>query len=132
VVLLGNHLVSRLDPSADARRRLQASAVRERLGAVRAALPEALVLVAGDLNDEPGSWALEPLLGDADDVDLGARLPASEGWTWSGGGARERLDYVIVPRQTEPAVARVFVASGQDVEEASDHRPLGVDLWLAR
>jgi endonuclease/exonuclease/phosphatase family metal-dependent hydrolase len=129
VVLLGNHLVSRLDPAADPRRRAQAAAVRAIADALSAADPAALVVVLGDLNDLPGSAALAPLLGDGAVVDLGAALPPAEAWTWSGGGERERIDYVLVPRGAAPAVAGVAVLGGEDVAAASDHRPLVVDLW---
>ncbi len=130
VVLLGGHLVSRLDPSEDGRRFLQAARVRQAADEVRAANERALVLVLGDLNDVPGSEALRPLLGDGAFADLGGSLPDADSWTWSGAGARERIDYALVPTGDRALVTRVEVASGADVTAASDHRPLLVDLWL--
>ncbi len=130
VVILGGHLVSRLDPSQDGRRFLQASRVRELADQLRGAAARPLVLVTGDLNDLPGSAALRPLLGDGELVDLGAMLPEADSWTWSGGGARERIDYALLPREDEVQVTRVEVAAGPDVAAASDHRPVLVDLWL--
>jgi len=130
VVVLANHLVSRLDPADDARRLEQAARVREVADALRDGAERPIVLVTGDLNDVPGSPALAPLLGDGALADLGARLAGADGWTWSGGGARERIDYALLPRADATLVTRVAVASGLDVTEASDHRPLTVDLWL--
>jgi endonuclease/exonuclease/phosphatase family metal-dependent hydrolase len=130
LVLLGNHLVSRLDPTADPRRREQAARVRAIADGLRAADPRRLVLVLGDLNDLPGSPALAPLLQDGELADLGATLGEDAAWTWSGGGARERIDYALVPRGDASAAARVEVLAGDDVARASDHRPLAVDLWL--
>ena len=127
VVLLVNHLVSRLDPSEDGRRLLQAARVREVADQLRAT---AVVLVLGDLNDLPDSVALRPLLGDGALADLGAGLPDGDAWTWSGGGARERIDYALLPGEDVTLVTRVEVISGSDITAASDHRPLLVDLWL--
>ncbi len=129
VILLCNHLVSRRTPGQDERRRAQAARARAVLEELRAARADALVLVVGDLNDLPGSAALEPLLGDGRLVDVGAALPSSLAWTWSGGGARERIDDVLLPREDARAVLRVEVLEGEDVQAASDHRPVVVDLW---
>ncbi len=130
VVILAGHFVSRLDPADDARRELQARRARELADELCAQASRPLVVVAGDLNDLPGSAPLRPLLGDGRLVDLGAALPQEEAWTWSGGGARERIDYALLPREDEKSVTRVEVAAGLDIAAASDHRPVLVDLWL--
>ncbi len=130
VVLLGAHLVSRLQP-ADERRRLQAERLRQLADGLSAGPSRPLVMVLGDLNDLPESEALTPLLGDGALLDLGAGLPPANAWTWSGGGARERLDYALIPQVERAAVNRFAVEPGPDVAAASDHRPLVVDLWLA-
>ena len=130
VVLLGAHLVSRLQP-ADERRRLQAARLRELADGLAAGPTRPLVMVLGDLNDLPESEALSPLLGDGALLDLGAALAPAAAWTWSGDGAVERLDYALVPWVERVAVNRFAVEPGPDVAAASDHRPLVVDLWLA-
>jgi endonuclease/exonuclease/phosphatase family metal-dependent hydrolase len=130
VAVLGAHLASRLDPAAGPRRAAQARRVREVADELRAAEPGVLVAVVGDLNDTPDSPALEPLLGDGALVDLGAGFPAAQGFTWSGGGARERIDYALVPQDESPSVVGCEVVAGEDVDRASDHRPLLLDLWL--
>ncbi len=134
LVLLGAHLVSRIDPSANTRRAAQAARIRALADGLRALPERPAVLVLGDLNDLPGSSALRPLLGDGAFTDLGAPLPSGDGWTWTGGGARERIDYMLVPREDTALVARFEVVSGEDVSTSSDHRPLLCDLWapLAR
>jgi len=129
VALLGAHLVSRLQP-ADDRRRLQAARLRELADGLAAAPSRPLVMVVGDLNDLPDSDALAPLLGDGGLLDLGAALIPGDAWTWSGGGAVERLDYALVPLCERATVTRFAVEAGPDVAAASDHRPLVVDLWL--
>jgi len=132
VVILGGHLVSRLHPSEDARRLLQAERVRELADQLRAAPALPIVLVVGDFNDLPGSVTMRPLLGDGALVDLGAMLPEADAWTWSGGGARERIDYAILPEEDRGVVTRVEVVAGPEIAATSDHRPLLVDLWLDR
>ena len=130
VVILAGHFVSRLDPTQDERRQLQARRARELADELRDTAEHPVVLVAGDLNDVPGSPALGPLLDDGALVDLGSELPQADAWTWSGGGARERIDYALLPREDENLVTRVEVAAGPDVTAASDHRPVVVDLWV--
>lgn len=132
VVILGAHLVSRLDPREDTRRLSQAERVRQVADQLRGAPTRPIVLSVGDFNDVPGSPTMRPLLGDGALADLGGRLPEAESWTWSGGGARERIDYAILPREDEGLVTRVEVVMGPEIAATSDHRPLLVDLWLDR
>jgi endonuclease/exonuclease/phosphatase family metal-dependent hydrolase len=127
LVLLGAHLVSRLDPSADPRRRLQAQRMREVFDGLRAEAGAPLVIGLGDLNDLASSAALIPLFADGALADLGAALDPS--WTWSGGGREERIDYAFLANEDLAAVTRLEVASGPDVAAASDHRPLVLDVW---
>jgi endonuclease/exonuclease/phosphatase family metal-dependent hydrolase len=132
IVLLAAHLVSRLDPGDDGRRRLQAARLRQIADALRSGEEHPpTVLVVGDLNDLPTSAPLAPLLADQLLVDLGGGLAPAEAWTWSGGGSRERIDYALLPRSDRSLAVWVEVAGGADVEAVSDHRPLLVDLWLA-
>jgi hypothetical protein len=125
VVVLGNHFISKLGDN-DARRRAQAARARAHADALAAADRAALVLVAGDLNDEPASDALAPLLADGAFVDAAAMLPEADAWTWSGSHGHQRLDHVLVPAARGADIAGVSVADGPDVAAASDHRPLVV------
>jgi endonuclease/exonuclease/phosphatase family metal-dependent hydrolase len=132
LALVGVHLVSRLDSKDDARRRLQATRLREIADDLRRDPNFPCVVVAGDLNDLPDAPALEPLLEDGAWVDLGRALPVAAGWTWEGGGLHERMDYALIGRSDLPLVTRFAVVDGPDVAAASDHRPLVVDLWPGR
>jgi endonuclease/exonuclease/phosphatase family metal-dependent hydrolase len=131
VVILGAHFVSRLDPGEEGRRILQARRASELARHLRATPERPLVLVVGDLNDVPGSHTLRQLLGDGALLDLGASLPETESWTWSG-SARERIDYALLPREDGEVVTRVEVVGEPGIAATSDHRPLLVDLWLDR
>jgi endonuclease/exonuclease/phosphatase family metal-dependent hydrolase len=127
LVLVGSHFSSALSDDG-ARRALQAVRMREL--ADRLAVVGVLVVAGGDLNDGPTSAALAPLLGDGRWVDPLTAFPADAAWTWSGGGAREQLDHLVVPAARRGAVLFAGVAGGADVSAASDHRPVVLDLWV--
>lgn len=127
LILLANHFASQAG-DADDRRTAQARAARAWADQLAAASPSAPVLVLGDLNDEPGSAPLQPLLGDGRWVDLGADLPEDRGVTYAAAGFRSRLDYLLVHAPFLATVAWFETLAGPDVEAASDHRPLAVDL----
>jgi endonuclease/exonuclease/phosphatase family metal-dependent hydrolase len=130
LVVLGAHLVSRLDPRDDARRARQAARVREIVEDLGRDPRSPCVVVAGDLNDVPSSKTLSSLLSGGFFVDLGGKLSQEEAWTWTSGGARERIDYALMPAAGGARATRVAVVEGSDVEAASDHRPLVVDLLV--
>ncbi len=130
VVVLAAHLASRVDPNAEPRRAQQAKRLAEVTRALLGGAERPVVLAIGDFNDLPGAPALSTLLGDPATLDLGASLPEASGWTWSGKGAHERIDYALLPVREAMRLASFRVESGADVATASDHRPLVVDLWL--
>lgn len=132
LVVVGVHLISRLDPRDDERRRAQATRLREIADDLRRDPGEPCVLVVGDLNDQPAAPTLGPLLEDGAWVDLGRNLPSALAWTWGGAGLHERMDYALIARTDLPLVTRIAVEDGPDVAAASDHRPLVVDVWLGR
>ncbi len=124
LVVVASHFSSALSDDGT-RRTLQAARLRELADA--AARSGACVVAGGDLNDAPGSAALAPLLGDGAWVEPAAG-PLDVAWTWSGGGRREVLDHLAVPRASAGAVLAAGVAGGADVSAASDHRPVVLDL----
>ena len=127
VVAVGSHFSSPL--SDDGARRAR-QAARMRALADGLAPGAALVLAGGDLNDPPTAPSLAALLGDGAWIGPAAAPPLEAAWTWSGGGAREILDHLLVPRADGAAVVRSAVEGGPDVSAASDHRPVVLDLWI--
>jgi endonuclease/exonuclease/phosphatase family metal-dependent hydrolase len=128
LVVVGSHLVSRLtDPLGD-RRRAQAARMRQIADGLLQRAPGALVLAGGDLNDEPASDALAPLLADGGWADPLADAGMGTLWTWLGLGGGARLDYLLVSRADAWRVVSAAVADGPDVAAASDHRPVVLDL----
>lgn len=132
LVLVGTHLVSRITDPAGERRRAQAARLREIAEEASWSSPGALVLAGGDLNDEPGSGPLAPLLADGAWVDPLVEVGLGSSWTWLGLGGGARLDYLLVPREDAWRVVSAAIADGADVAAASDHRPVVVDLARGR
>jgi endonuclease/exonuclease/phosphatase family metal-dependent hydrolase len=134
LVLVATHLSSHLSDPDGARRRLQASRLRELADLAAAADPGALVVAGGDLNDEASAPALAPLFGDgawlevvrATDAGLITGRPPD--WTWSDGRLRQALDHLAVAAGQAGRVLAGWVAAGPDVAAASDHRPVVADL----
>ncbi len=120
-VVLVNHFKSKLGNS-DEKRRAQAEGVAalvSRLGPY--------VAVIGDLNDGPGSWPLEPLAFLRDPFG-GLTLEARA--THVHRGKPGVLDHILLTpalyRYVVPGSAKVY--RGKDVQAASDHGALRVDL----
>ncbi|MBI4704418.1 MAG: hypothetical protein HY744_25220 [Deltaproteobacteria bacterium] len=97
---------------ADERRRVQARAVR---AIVRARFPAEsfeteLFAVVGDLNDQPASPWLRPLVGQAGLHDAIGGLPAAERWThwWKSKNRAGQLDYLLL----SPALRRATERRG--------------------
>lgn len=132
VVVVGSHLVSRITDPTGARRREQAAGMRRIADAAASAEPGALVVVGGDLNDEPESASLAPLLADGDWVDGLSVVGLGDAWTWLGSGRGARLDYLLLPWSEAWRVVSASTVEGADVAAASDHRPVVVELLWGR
>jgi endonuclease/exonuclease/phosphatase family metal-dependent hydrolase len=135
----------------DARRRAQASRVRE-IYAARLAAGAELVAVVGDLNNPPDAPPLAPLLAGRDaprDIQEHPRfLSDGRSGTWKNGSASQRLDYLLLSpalweRVAAGGIERRGVWGGtrgtlfphldeitREEEAASDHAALWVDLDL--
>jgi endonuclease/exonuclease/phosphatase family metal-dependent hydrolase len=89
------------------------------------------VAVVGDLNADPDSESLAPLLR-GPLLDVLAGLPRQRRATFENGAFRSSLDYVMLnptlALRMVPGSARV--EDGPSVRAASDHRPVLVDLLL--
>jgi len=145
LILLANHLKSKRNGNDDASRNLRkAQAERARAIAVKCLGRCPLVLLGGDLNDEPGSAALAALFeGGFQDVMAHPSYPQARPGTYQTGLANDKIDYLILsptlqtrlraagierrgsyhPRLWEP-----FDTVGDASEEASDHHLVWADL----
>jgi len=139
VVHLKSHLTERPDDPEGAQRRVaEAAAVR---ACVLAEFPEAdsaRFVILGDCNDGRRSAALRRLESRGARV-IAERLPAvdsrGESWTeyYRGADLYSILDHILVSPALRPAVAggHAWIYDGPGVDQASDHRPVAVQLDLS-
>lgn len=124
------------DPEAALQRALEAEAVRELVLARHPDPARAKFLVVGDWNDTKGTRPVKTLQKRGSLV-VGELLDAADkdGRVWTHHYRREdqysRIDYIMVSPGLKPFVAATWVHDGPGVAEASDHRPVVVDLRLA-
>jgi endonuclease/exonuclease/phosphatase family metal-dependent hydrolase len=88
--------------------------------------PEVPLIVAGDTNDDPGSRVWQALTKRGADSYLAAGV--GDGVTSSVGDPQRRLDAVFVDERL--TVVRSEVINTSDVQIASDHRPVLVEIEL--
>ena len=112
------HLDYRRDPSVRERQ------TREMVAYIDSLSPATIVL--GDLNATPDEPAIQPLRQRLRDAWTISAISADSGLTYPADHPTERIDYVLVSRRLRVRAARV------PVTQASDHRPVVVDLVLER
>lgn len=88
--------------------------------------PEVPVIVAGDVNDVPGSATWQALTRERQDAF--AVAGTGDGLTSSAIEPRRRIDAAFVDRRI--TVTGASVITGADVEVATDHRPVVVELEI--
>lgn len=88
--------------------------------------PDVPRIIAGDVNDLPGTAVWNALVGRG--TDAWAAVGAGDGWTFSVGNPRKRIDAVFADPRVP--VRSATVLDSPDVAIGSDHRPLLVELDL--
>jgi endonuclease/exonuclease/phosphatase family metal-dependent hydrolase len=136
------HLKSRLtrdkrDPRAEKERLAETDTIKARLIADGLAKPEELALLVGDFNDGPNSATLtrfakfeeRPFLLMLDAPDATGAI-----WTYRNDkkGFYDRSDYAFVTPALKPFVTRVRASDHPRTAQASDHRPVVVDLEIPK
>jgi len=110
LTVLLNHLKSMgyndpADPKSDKRRRAQAERVVEIADAYD--LTSDLLVVAGDLNSDPGSWSVAPLIQHPHLYNVVLKLPAAERGTYRT--ETRQLDYLLVSDRLKERLANVHI-----------------------
>lgn len=131
VVVLSAHFKSKNDD--DPQRRLaEAAASRAVVEGLAEELPEAVIVLAGDLNDTPGSEPLETLEAGGTLLRAGKDLPPAEAWTCCG-GYKNWLDHVLISTEAAGTYS-VGTATVHRTDEygfeGSDHAALSVGVTL--
>ena len=112
-----------LDLVAEPRIRHVGELGRALTGMVPAGTP---TVVAGDINDLPGSPAWTQLTEDR--LDVWATVGDGEGFTYSARSPRLRIDGIFTGPDVVPVSTRVIDST--DVRQGSDHRPIFAELEL--
>ncbi|MDP1822262.1 MAG: endonuclease/exonuclease/phosphatase family protein [Archangium sp.] len=134
VVLFAAHFRSKVmdDPG---RRLAEAQVSRRIVMDTAAALPGALVVMAGDLNDTPGSPPMEALTANGGLLRVAADLPVTEQSTYVWNGRGEAIDHILQAAtpagQVVPRSARTW-KDGSRGFAGSDHFALTADFEIAR
>ncbi len=114
------------------RRLAEAQVSRELARRTADAKPDALVVLAGDLNDTPGSPPLEALEANEGLLRVAAELPADQQATYVFNGRGEAIDHVL-----EASTPSRFLPGSSKVDRlarsfsGSDHWPLSADFLLS-
>ena len=147
IVIIPNHFKSKRggnNPAAQTKRRLQAEGAARIARDAAASTP--MVMVAGDLNDTPGSAMLAALFADGyADVQSHASYPTDRPGTFGTGTAANKIDYLIM----SPALGAKLTGTGIErrgswhpdswapfdtvhgpADEASDHHLVWADFTL--
>lgn len=125
VFFFAAHFRSKVDDDPG-RRFAEANKTREIMTAASAEDPTALVVLGGDLNDEPGSDPIRALEGDGALVRVAQDLPPAAQATFARDGLALTLDHVFV---TKNGAARYVPRSASVVPDlGSDHSALRADF----
>lgn len=131
VVVFAAHFRSKVDDDP-ARRLAEAQQAAVDVNAAAAAQPDALVALAGDLNDVPGSPPLDALVTAGGLIRLADDLPRAAQATYVFNGEGQAIDHILLA----PAHADVRIAGSSKVWRSSsgggwggsDHFALSTDL----
>jgi endonuclease/exonuclease/phosphatase family metal-dependent hydrolase len=125
--ILAVHFISKSGGDAsDDRRLAEAARVRALVDARLAGDPRARVLVAGDLNDQPGSPALVRLLGSGDTAlaDVSAGLAPEVRYTYVFSGRRELIDFILASPEAVSSGVETWIVHDGSAAATSDHAPV--------
>lgn len=133
LALFAAHFRSKVDDDP-ARRLAEAGAARRIVESTVAAEPRILAILAGDLNDVPGSPPLAALEDDAGLDRLADDLPLADQATYRYGGRGQAIDHLLLaPNRSDarlPRSARVWQGSSSFGYGGSDHAALTAELAI--
>jgi endonuclease/exonuclease/phosphatase family metal-dependent hydrolase len=115
-------------------RRHEAKLLRSHLDEVLRENPQRQLLCYGDFNDHLNSPTLRSIVGPRNSPShllmLDPLDSRGESWTqhWAAAGVYSRFDYVLATRSLKPHVANLRVVDDPRCSQASDHRPVMVEI----
>lgn len=133
VILFSAHFRSKANDDPG-RRLAEAQAAHEIVTASANEFPDAIVILAGDLNDTPGSAPIEALESDALLLRVANDKPPAEQGTYYWNGQAEAIDHVFLAASSRgvyvPESASVVRDSGEHGLADSDHAALIADFGV--
>ncbi|RKG80703.1 endonuclease/exonuclease/phosphatase family protein [Corallococcus terminator] len=130
VIVFAAHFRSKVDDDAG-RRIAEATASREIVVDVAKAFPDALVVLGGDLNDVPGSEALNAMERDGALLRVSSDRPSTEVWTYVYSNQRQAIDHLYLAAGGGAYVPGSFrVAREGNGYGGSDHGAVMADFFL--
>jgi predicted extracellular nuclease len=132
VVAFAAHFRSKSSPDDPGRRLAEAQVARQVVQGVAATLPDALVVMGGDLNDTPGSPPIDALTLDGGLLRAAADLPVADQYTYIYNGQGEAIDHLFL---AETRGARLLPRSAKVWKDGrgfagSDHAALSANFEL--
>lgn len=127
VIVMGVHFRSKVGGGSEqADHRLAEALQVRRILDQRVMFGDTLAVLAGDMNDTPGSSTLSALLDGGGLVDVTRSIPESSRYTTNFSGVHRQFDYILATPDMAPFVvtSSVRVIHGGDVDGASDHSPV--------
>ncbi len=130
LVVATTHFRSQRDGADADHHRLAEATQVQRIVARRIATGHPWFLLAGDLNDTPGSPALQALQRDGVLQWLLGELPPSERWSYRAGRHRALIDHALATGALRSRLRglQVRFERNETVWSTSDHAPLVIDL----
>lgn len=133
VVMFAAHFRSQSNDDP-ARRLAEARASRTIVTQAAAELPDALVVLGGDLNDTPGSDTIDALEEGAALLRVAKDLPVADQATYTFQGQKNAIDHIFVAAAQAaryvPKSAVVFRDDPRGSFAGSDHAALGADFSI--
>lgn len=131
VVMFAAHFRSQVSDDP-ARRLAEAKATQTIMTGTASELPNALVLLGGDLNDRPGSAPIDALEAGGALLRVASDLPVDDQGTYLFNGVRSAIDHIFVASgQARRYVAKSATAYRDDPRggfASSDHAALGAEF----
>ncbi len=132
VIVLGVHFKAKVTPDDPDKRQAEGQHTRKIADDLHAKQPDAAIVVLGDFNDTPGSYAVAAVAGAAPElfVDVADSVPAAERYSYDYMGKLELIDHQmanpLLHGMLDPAsVVLVHAKNVDDASKfASDHSPI--------
>lgn len=133
VIAFAAHFRSKVNDDPG-RRLAEAQAAHDIVAEVARASPDALVVMAGDLNDVPGSPPLDALESDGALLRVARELPVAAQGTYDFNGDWQAIDHILQATAARGVYVggSAHVIRGNPGYAGSDHDPLLADFDLSR